>query len=248
MLVNLTSVLRPVQIARIDDGPLLVVNRDLVNAVGYGPSDVAGANPNEYSIVDALGSVTLDGRSDIFAFPLTGSAVLDVVPGAGNWTPSPAMAAQQINALGLAKDATLGSPAQDPTSQTIAGHVSGVQIAGGLQAVAQRLVGPGTYTLLNGKAYIYAAWIAWSFGSFTAYTVTQQSEANIYIVSSNQPILSAAARLPQANLVVSGANSIALPGLILAAGDSINLFLPPTPTNTTQTASAGLVYSTTAPP
>src|SRR6266496_3970870 len=108
-LFLLSSSVRPVQLVAKGDGPTLLINRDIVNSVLYGPREITAQNYNAYSVIDALGSITVDGDSDIYAIPLAGSPTVDVVQGAANWTPSPALVAAQINTLGLAKDATLAT-------------------------------------------------------------------------------------------------------------------------------------------
>src|SRR5256885_320474 len=105
----LSSSVRPVQLVAKGDGPTLLINRDIVNSVLYGPREITAQNYNAYSVIDALGSITVDGDSDIYAIPLAGSPTVDVVQGAANWTPSPALVAAQINTLGLAKDTTLAT-------------------------------------------------------------------------------------------------------------------------------------------
>lgn len=106
-LTQLFSQSRPVLLVREGDGPTLIVNRDITNAVLYGEQSIASGNVNEYSVLDPLGSITVDGTSDIYAIPNAGTPTLDVVQGAGAWSASPAQIALQMNALGLAKDTTV---------------------------------------------------------------------------------------------------------------------------------------------
>src|SRR6266496_3266812 len=101
-LFLLSSSVRPVQLVAKGDGPTLLINRDIVNSVLYGPREITAQNYNAYSVIDALGSITVDGDSDIYAIPLAGSPTVDVVQGAANWTPSPALvAAQRLDVQGL---------------------------------------------------------------------------------------------------------------------------------------------------
>lgn len=272
MLISLSTSGRPVPIVNAGDGATLIVNRDLTNQVAYGSGDIVGSNINAYSIIDPLGSIVVDGNNDVYVLALSGTPTIDVVAGAAQWTASPAQVAQQINALGLAKDATVqgvakdatvtgvakdttlgtlakdATVAKDTTVTAVAGHTSGVQTAGGLQSTAIRLSSAGTFTILTGKAYIYAAWMSWSFVGNASVAAILTSEAVAYITSTNQPIIGAAGRITTPNQALSSSNSIALPGLILAAGDTISLFMPPTPTNSVQVVSCGLIYTTSPPP
>jgi hypothetical protein len=174
MLTQIFSQSRPVRLVVAGDGPTLIVNRDLTNAVLYGGQDIASGNINTYAVIDPLGSITVDGTSDLWFIPNSGSPTLDVVQGASFWAPSPAQVATQINALGLAKDTTLQTTnvnttgiAKDSSVNTInttlgipaqTGDVTGLTVNGipplrGTvqlgQASAQTLAASGTATLLN---------------------------------------------------------------------------------------------------
>lgn len=111
-----------------------LANQDLVNSVTISRSNnVAGG-----ATIPPLGSVTVDMSKTIWGTAPANTLPLLVFPGGGNWAPSPAQVAAQINALGLMKDTTgttinttvtgvakdttvnlvnttLGTPAQDPT-------------------------------------------------------------------------------------------------------------------------------------
>lgn len=144
-LIQLSSTARPVPIVQSGDGPTVIVNRDLTNTVLYGDASIASQNTNSYAVIDPLGSITVDGTSDIYAIPLTGKPTIDVIPGASNWVPSPAQVAAQINALGLAKDTTLtgvnttlGTPAQQVAPVILA------QLGSVLGAPAALNIVPGT--------------------------------------------------------------------------------------------------------
>lgn len=91
----------PVRVVYGGDGATLIVNRDLVNQVIYGDQSIVGDNSNSYSIIDPLGSITVDGQSDVYALGLSGNPTINVTNGAASWTPSPAQIAAQINALGI---------------------------------------------------------------------------------------------------------------------------------------------------
>lgn len=107
-----------------------LVNRDLVNHIIIGQdsgiSSGLASNINEYSIIDPLGSITLDDSNDWYAGVLeaNASAVLDKIPGGSNWAPSPAQVAAQINALGLAKDTSVNAPGYGPITTSNPGTLA----------------------------------------------------------------------------------------------------------------------------
>lgn len=110
---------KPVQVVSSGDSPTLIVNRDLINSIVYGPQSIAGSNINALALIDPLGSVSVDGTQDVYLLAASGTPIADVVTGAFGWSPSPAQTAAQIAALGLARDSsvlsvntTLGVPAQ----------------------------------------------------------------------------------------------------------------------------------------
>lgn len=123
-LTTLTGTGNNTPVVRAGDGPTLLVNRDLVNHIIIGPDSGIGSgtasNLNSYSIVDPLGSVAVDGKSDVYAGVLEAGleAELDTLQGATYWAPSPAQVAAQINALGLAKDTSVNAPAYNPANKT----------------------------------------------------------------------------------------------------------------------------------
>jgi hypothetical protein len=101
-------------IVNAGDGPTLLYNRDIVNQMAFGPTSGIGfgptANQNEYDILDPQASVLVDGDSDVYASVLgSGSlvATLDAMPGVSELSPSPALVAESISALGLALDTTV---------------------------------------------------------------------------------------------------------------------------------------------
>src|SRR6516162_7844498 len=103
VLTNLKATGPPIRVVSEGDGVALIVNRDLTNPVIYGPdTSIANQNLNEYSIIDPLGSITVTGDQDVWVMAQTGQPTIDVVPGSGFWSPSPAQIAAQIAALGLA--------------------------------------------------------------------------------------------------------------------------------------------------
>lgn len=92
-----------------------LVNLDTTtNSILVGPDEGAmfSGNP-ECFILGALNSVMMDATRDWWAIALTGSPVVAFMEGANNWNPSPAQVQAQLNALGLATEAT---------QQTVASH------------------------------------------------------------------------------------------------------------------------------
>lgn len=98
-----------------------LANQDLVNNVTISRNNnVAGG-----AVIPPLGSVTVAMDKTIWGTAPAGTLPLLVFPGGGNWAPSPAQVAAQINALGLAKDTTLqgttsavNAPAFGPAKDT----------------------------------------------------------------------------------------------------------------------------------
>jgi hypothetical protein len=85
---------------------LTLANQDLVNTVTIArrPNFTIGGS-NTLSI-PPLGSVTVDGSKTLWGLAPANTQPLLILPGGGNWAPSPAQVAAQINALGLMKDST----------------------------------------------------------------------------------------------------------------------------------------------
>lgn len=150
MLFNLSSKARPVRVVTAGDNPALIVNRDITNTVAYGDQSIASGNVNTYGLIDPLGSISVDGTVDIWVIPLTGTATVDVVVGASNWSPSPAQIAAQLSTSGLALNSTLsgvnttlGSPAQQITPVVLAS-------LGSIGGAAAATIVPGTpFTALS---------------------------------------------------------------------------------------------------
>lgn len=114
--------------------PFLLANTDLTNPIYYGHD--LSLNTSQASQIPPLGSVGFDGTVDVWASTLSDSIVIeaDQIPGGTAWAPSPAQAAEQIAALGLALDTsvhlvntTLGTPAQTADVQ---GVPAGIASAG----------------------------------------------------------------------------------------------------------------------
>jgi hypothetical protein len=102
--------------------PGVLVNRDLVNNAFIGPDEsILGGNLNVASILDALTGIPFDGTADVFACTNGPTVSLDYIENGSAWQPSPALSAQQIAALGLAKDTSVNAPAYGPPT---AGNVT----------------------------------------------------------------------------------------------------------------------------
>jgi hypothetical protein len=85
-----------------------LVNLDLTtNNILVGPDEGAmfSSNP-ECFILGPLNSVMMDASRDYWAIALTGNPPVAFMEGASNWNPSPAQIQEQLNALGLATEAT----------------------------------------------------------------------------------------------------------------------------------------------
>lgn len=85
-----------------------LVNLDVTtNDILVGPDEgsLFAGNP-ECFILGALNSVMMDATRDWWAIAVTGNPVVAFMEGANNWNPSPAQIQEQLNALGLATEAT----------------------------------------------------------------------------------------------------------------------------------------------
>lgn len=89
-------------------GGAIIVNRDLTNQVllGFGPEiSVARTITQDPSgsILDPLGSITIDGSRDVWAVSAKAGTtpLVDVIANASYWAPSPAQVAAQIAAAGI---------------------------------------------------------------------------------------------------------------------------------------------------
>lgn len=107
-------------------GPHLIINRDITNQIVImdDESPVVGSNSAQLDIIDPLGSMALDpGRRGVWAATTTpGAVVLCIVRKGGvNWSASPALIQQQLNALGLAKDTSVNAPGYGPITLTAPG-------------------------------------------------------------------------------------------------------------------------------
>jgi hypothetical protein len=138
----------------VDGGSVTVVNMDLVQNVyvGYQPGLQPGAS--DAISVPPLGASVIDtsNQSYIVSAVPTGIAC-QLIPGAAQWTPSPAQVSAQISALGLMKDSTgqaingtLGVPAQ--TGDVITTLPANIQAMG----APPYITGLRSFSEVNGSA------------------------------------------------------------------------------------------------
>lgn len=155
--------------------PGMIVNNDLTDPVIIGDFGVT-AGGLDTAPIQPLQAIAYDGTRDIYA--RTGgvnlTAQVIVMPGITYWAPSPAQAAAQIAALGLALEttqqvntghtlttannvalvnSTLGLPAQDPSVLGLPGVIA---LTGAPPlALSQLFVNPGvqTFTTLQSRTY-----------------------------------------------------------------------------------------------
>lgn len=93
---------RAVQLVQAGDGTTLIVNRDPNNTLLLGPTAaVSKANQQNLSIVDPLGSRTVQGLIDVWGVAETAEIEVDVQNDAMAWSASPAQIAAQIQASGI---------------------------------------------------------------------------------------------------------------------------------------------------
>jgi hypothetical protein len=104
-IVNLPPT-KDILLVHAGDDPGIIINRDLVNPVYFGPHS-AFVTPGEASIIDALTFVQYSGDVDVYAHSGgAGFIQVDVQPNCENWSPSPAQSAASIAASGLMLDTT----------------------------------------------------------------------------------------------------------------------------------------------
>jgi hypothetical protein len=93
----------PVPIWSGQNGVMLTLaNQDLVNSVTIARRNNFVIGGSNAASIPPLGSITIDGSRTVWALAPTGTADLLIFPGGGNWAPSPAQVAAQIQLLGLA--------------------------------------------------------------------------------------------------------------------------------------------------
>jgi hypothetical protein len=141
------------------------------------PVYFAEARPvtKESDSIPPLGSVVLDGTQTVYASSLDASLVipLQVTPGGRSVQPSPAQVADQLDALGLAKDTsvqavhtTLGNPAQDASITALP-----AQLQPAMQSTSLLRQAAGLYTVANfgGASRIWALHLSFAAATLAAY-------------------------------------------------------------------------------
>lgn len=139
-------------------GPVLLANQDLVNAVtiGYQPNVVMDAQNAD--VIPPLGSIAYLGGTTLYAIAPAGTAALLAIANGTSWAPSPAEVALQISTLGLAKDTSVQSVVGNTGSALSMGVPPNVP---NIKGAAQIGVNPGSspatvYTFTgNGRAWGY---------------------------------------------------------------------------------------------
>jgi len=112
----------PTQIWRKAWGPGIIANLDLTQTIWYAPETPVTAQSDS---MPALGAVGVDGSRDLWASTLSSAtAVVQSMPGATSWAPSPAQISASLNALGLATEATQLAVAGN--TGTVAANTAGV--------------------------------------------------------------------------------------------------------------------------
>jgi len=82
--------------------PVSLFNQDLLNPVYYGYDTTITVGGSNASVIDPLGTATLDGSQNIFVIAAAGTADLEVTPGLSATTAGPAAVAESIIESGLA--------------------------------------------------------------------------------------------------------------------------------------------------
>lgn len=85
----------------------LIINNDLTDVMTVGFDMGVTVGRTDVMTVQPLQAIAYDGTMDLFGIMPAGQvASITIAPGMTYWAPSPAQAAAQINALGLAKETT----------------------------------------------------------------------------------------------------------------------------------------------
>lgn len=244
----------------------LIVNRDETGQA-YIASDwqdagnIPGLELPAASIVDPLGSITVPAGVNWWAVSASAAKItIDVIADGGEWSPSPAQIAVQLQALGLATDAsvqqvtaTLGTPAQTgdignlhASGNTVAQELTGigapwVQNLANQSASATAASLSTVFYTFGAAARIWAVQMAHDFSSNGSFTGTSSQQAQL--VRTNEVMLTSLLRLRNASEVQHAAPSLTFPGLPCSAGDTLRIAFDGNPSNTTGEVSATVLYS-----
>jgi hypothetical protein len=93
---------KPVQVVYGGNGPVTLENRDTASTVVLGADEGMSADDSSIGIIDPLGSVQLDGTSDVWALTTGGTAACQAIGGANGLTPGAIQIAASIATSGLA--------------------------------------------------------------------------------------------------------------------------------------------------
>lgn len=168
----------PVMIWPAQKGSMVcLANQDLTNNAYIGRKPNFAPNGSDSLTIPPLGSITIDGSKVVYALGAANNMVpLLVMPGGGQWAPSPAQVAAQINALGLMKDTTgqningnvtgvmkdvtggtivttLGAPAQDTIRTAIPNNIS--TTGAPLLNFNQQVLNAAVQTITAGNSFVY---------------------------------------------------------------------------------------------
>jgi hypothetical protein len=216
---------------------VLVANTDIANAVYISTSSSPSTADAQ---IPPLGSVSLDGSQSWYARTTTGGVVVElaILPGATQWTPSPAQVAEQLSALGLAlnttletTNTTLGTPAQ--TGDVITTLPANIQTLGAppyvpnMATVGQSQITPAD-SPVSLKTFGSAGrlWYA-AISLVAACSSTAPTASGIFAQLSNgaQILLGCETAIAAASQVSQSDQNIAFGGFPIASGDTVELNL-----------------------
>lgn len=128
-----------------DGSVVTLANFDILNSAYVGYSRNISSSSGNTVEIPPLGSAVIDVSRQTWIVCAPGkTADIRIMPGAVQWTPSPAQTAAQINALGLAKDTSVQA-----TTSAVGGTTTAVQGISG-QFVASSLYSTGAVNLPGG--------------------------------------------------------------------------------------------------
>jgi hypothetical protein len=138
------------------DDQITIANFDITNDVYVGYSPGISSTSNNTTQIRPLGSAVVSASRKTWIVCAPGkTAIVQLIPGSAQWTPSPADVSAQINALGLAKDTTLQTTntkvdgtttAVGGTTTAVGGTTAAVNAISG-QFVSKSLYSTGTVNL-----------------------------------------------------------------------------------------------------
>jgi hypothetical protein len=193
----------------VDGGNVTVCNFDLTRNIYVGYQSGLAAAAQDAISIPPLGAAVIDTSSLSYIVAPAAGMTAQLIPGAAQWTPSPAQVAAQISALGLAKDSTVSA-----VETAVNGVPAGIAVAGVPLLTAATAASTGSGTIASAATLAPAA--------FTVAQIGYEFVVNLTIP--------AAATIPYAQAVLSWSDSAT--GLItgqeewwLAAGTSMQQFI-----------------------